>query len=370
MSHRDTADKWRGGFETTRSRLNISGHIFNQDLTFLLQPGFGWLDPHAFGSAFVSIQTPVTEIRSRLWDAWVNYRFAEEWSAKLGIFMLPFTRESLVSDQHQLAVDRSVIDYRLGLGRSQGVQFRWARDDVRAFMSISDGSITLGSNAVALNTRATSPVSGLAQANQVPPWSAIRNGTRWSVTSRIEFLRAGTWDQFDEFTSVPGSKNATMFGVGLHAQRGITGADKDLTSDLDLGVTADLSMNFDGGTFFASGIYHNQESVVDLFGSTTPNIDWVGYVLQGSMYTGNMTEVFLRFEGGGTIQNSAGGDDFRVLTTGANWYLDGQGLKVTSDFGWNFGDVSEKMTNYMLGWRESVDLEGEWVFRTQLQLSF
>jgi len=47
MSHRDNADKWRGGFENNRTRLHISGHIFNQDLTFLLQPGFGWLDPHA-----------------------------------------------------------------------------------------------------------------------------------------------------------------------------------------------------------------------------------------------------------------------------------------------------------------------------------
>ena len=370
MSHRDTADKWRGGFENNRTRLHISGHIFNQDLTFLLQPGFGWLDPHAFGSAFVSVQTPVTEIRSRLWDAWVNYKFAEEWSAKLGIFMLPFTRESLVSDQYQLAVDRSVIDYRLGLGRSQGVQFTWARDDIRAFTAITDGSITLGSNSVALNANASSAVSGLAQANQVPPWSAIRNGTRWSVTSRVEFLKAGTWDQFNEFTSAPGSNNATMVGVAIHAQRGITGVGKSVTSDLDLGVTADLSMNFDGGTFFISGTYHNQKSVVTVFNDVTPNVDWVGYVVQGSVYTGSTTEVFLRFEGGGAIQNSYGGDDLHILTTGANWYLDGHGLKITSDFGWNFGDVSAEMTNYMLGWRESVDVEGEWVFRTQLQLAF
>ena len=164
-----------------------------------------------------------------------------------------------------------------------------------------------------------------------------------------------------------------MVGVAFHAQRGITGVDRDLTSDLDLGVTADLSMNFDGGTFFISGTYHNQKSVVNALpqmqGSTS-NVDWVGYVVQGSIYTGSTTEVFLRFEGGGAIQNSYGGDDLHILTTGANWYLDGQGLKITSDFGWNFGDVSEEMTNYMLGWRESVDVEGEWVFRTQLQLAF
>jgi hypothetical protein len=78
----------------------------------------------------------------------------------------------------------------------------------------------------------------------------------------------------------------------------------------------------------------------------------------------------MRYEGGGVMQNSLGGDDLHVVTTGANWYLDGQGLKITSDFGWSFGDISGQMTNYMLGWRESQDVEGSWVFRTQLQLSF
>jgi len=370
MSHRDASDSWRGGFENTRSRLNISGHIFDQDLTFLVQAGFGWLDPHAFGSGFANINTPVTTIRSRLWDAWVNYKFAEEWSAKVGIFMLPFSRESLVSDQNQLAVDRSLVDYRMGLGRSQGVQFTWSRDDVRAFMSLSDGSITLGTNNVAFDANATSAVQALAEGSQIPPWPALRNGSVWALTARMEFLLSGNWEQFVAFTSPPGSQRASMYGVAIHAQRGITGTEDRGTSKMDVGITADLTMNFDGGSFFVSGTFHNQESVTGVTGTFTPNIDWVGYVVQGSMYTGSTTEVFMRYEGGGVMQNSLGGDDLHVVTTGANWYLDGQGLKITSDFGWSFGDISGQMTNYMLGWRESQDVEGSWVFRTQLQLSF
>ena len=354
LSHLRANDHWRSGFENTRTRLDISGHIFDRDTTFLIQPGFGWVDPNAFGSGFGG--QLVTNMGSRLWDAWINFKIADEWSMKAGIFMLPFTRESLVSDKHQLAVDRSLIDYRLGLARSQGVQFTWAVEDKRVFVSVSDGSITLGSNDV-------------AGANQTPPWSALGNGTDWSVTSRMEFLLEGQWEQFLQFTSPQGSTKASMLGIGLHAQRGITGDNVNFTSDLDLGVTADMSLHFDGGTLFASGTWHNQKDANRL-GVVTPNVDWVGYVLQGSMYTTSTTEVFLRFEGGGAMQNSYGGDDVHIITAGANWYLDGQGLKITSDIGWNLGEISAQMTNFMVGWRASPSLEGEFLFRTQLQLSF
>jgi hypothetical protein len=53
-----------------------------------------------------------------------------------------------------------------------------------------------------------------------------------------------------------------------------------------------------------------------------------------------------------------------------NWYLDGQGLKITSDFGWSLGEISLQMQNYMVGWRGSDNPDAQWLFRTQLQLSF
>ena len=126
-------DRWRGGLENTRTRLNISGHIFDKDTTFLVQAGWGWLDPNAISGS------PLLRIGPRLWDSWIKFKLNDRWSAKLGVFMLPFTRESLVSDQLQLAVDRSLIDYRLGLARSQGVQFTWAGDTTRVFLATSNG---------------------------------------------------------------------------------------------------------------------------------------------------------------------------------------------------------------------------------------
>ena len=87
----DVQDRWRGGLESTRTRLNFSGHVFDRDTTFLVQAGFGYLDPNQI--------LPNFRIADRLWDAWVKFKLNDGWSAKLGVFMMPFTRESLVSDQ-------------------------------------------------------------------------------------------------------------------------------------------------------------------------------------------------------------------------------------------------------------------------------
>jgi hypothetical protein len=145
-----------------------------------------------------------------------------------------------------------------------------------------------------------------------------------------------------------------------------TDSNDGLKKEQQYGITADLSMNFDGMTFFVSGTTHNQKNI----STTIPNADWVGYVAQASTYMTDKTELFMRFEGGGVMQNTVGGDDVHILTAGVNWYLDGQGLKITSDYGWSFGEISPRMQNLMLGWRETSNHDAEWLFRTQLQLAF
>jgi hypothetical protein len=330
--------------------LNFSGHIFDRDTTFLVQAGFGYIDPNAI--------LPSIRITERIWDAWIKFKLSETWSAKVGVFMLPFTRESLVSDQYQLAVDRSLIDYRLGLARSQGIEFTWARDSTRVFLATSKGSPSLRG-------------IPLAQNNPTPPWPALGQDTDWSVTGRAEFLLEGSWRQFNQFTSPPGSEKGAMWGIALHAQNGERTGQAGRKQD-QVGVTTDISIHLDGMTFFASGTFHNQKNLAAII----PNGDWVGYVVQASTYMTDTTEYFIRYESGGVMQDSLGNNDVNILTNGINWYLDGQGLKITSDFGWSFGEISggangaPSMSNNMVGWRTSVNQNAEWLFRTQLQLAF
>ena len=350
----DTGDRWRGGIENTRTRLNFSGHIFDRDTTFLIQAGYGYLDPNAIVGN--------TRISAKLWDTWIKFKLNEKWSLKVGVFMLPFTRESLVSDQYQLAVDRSLIDYRLGLARSQGIELTWhPHDDTRVFLSTSSGSPTLRG----VNISGTNPT---------PPWAALAEDTDWSITARAEFLLEGSWAQFNQFTSPVGSEQGVLWGIAAHGQNAERLGRGNPKQD-QYGITSDISIHSDGMTFFASGTFHNQKNP----SSSVPNGDWVGYVVQGSTYMTDNTEYFIRYASGGVMQDSLGNNDVNILTNGVNWYLDGQGLKVTTDFGVSFGEISAgqggqdnppAMANQMVGWRASPNQNAEWLFRTQLQLAF
>jgi hypothetical protein len=316
----------------------------------LVQAGYGYFDPYAINGS-------TTRIFARLWDAWIKFKLNERWSAKVGVFMMPFTRESLVSDKYQLAVDRSLIDYRLGLGRTQGIEFTWASNDTRVFLSTSDGSA---------NLRAVTSAGG----NPTPPWRALGRDSDWSFTARAEFLLEGSWTQFNQFTSPVGSERGMMWGIAVHAQQSERLGSGQSKRD-QVGITSDLSLHGDGMTFFVSGTFHNQTNIQGV-----PNADWVGYVIQASTYMTDTTEYFIRYQGGGVEQDQFGNNDVNILTNGMNWYLDGQGLKVTSDFGWSFGEISAGaggapgMSNEMVGWRTQLNQNAQWLFRTQLQLAF
>lgn len=343
-------DEWRYGFENTRMRLDLSGWLFDRDLTFLVQPGYGWLDPDAVSSS------PVLRLGARMWDAWIRYRASDQVSWRAGVFMLPFTRESLVVDERQLTVERSLIDHRLGLSRSSGVEVTWLGEGIRAFGAISNGSGVLrGADAASINP--------------TPPWGAMLPDTDWSITGRVELLLEGDWGQFTQFTSPMGSDRAVMLGVAVHGQHSERDGNPGQVSNIKVdqwGITADLSIQLDGASFMASGTWHHQKSLA----TSIPTVDWIGVVLQGSTYVSSDTEVFLRWEAGGAKQSSMGGANVNILTAGTNWYLEDHGLKITTDFGWSFGKISDSMRNTMVGWRDDANWNGQWVLRTQMQLAF
>ena len=156
-----------------------------------------------------------------------------------------------------------------------------------------------------------------------------------------------------------------MFGFAMHAQKqDRTGRGAPKTDQW--GLSADLSLNFDGASLFFSGTFQNQKFAT----SSLPNTDWLCYVFQGSVYATDNTEFFMRYEGGGPMQDPFGNDTVHILTSGLNWYLEKQKFKVTSDFGWSFGEVHSVSVNQMVGWRGSLNRNAEWLFRTQLQLEF
>ncbi|MBC8522433.1 hypothetical protein H8D29_00740 [PVC group bacterium] len=343
--------RWKSGFEATRTRLNIAGSIGDPHIDFLLQLGFGREDED--NNSFAD--SSQIRFAMREWDAWVRTRLSDDISLKAGIFKLPFTRESLVPAQNQLVLERSSVDHRLGLGRSQGVELAWASRDHRYFLAYSNGSAALFHGLIW--NQLTTP----------PPWSALNRDTSYAVTMRYEWKLLGNWKQFQQFTSPPGSERGVLIGIAGHRQ--VT--EEDPTSALGedstfWGITGDVSLQFDGATLFGSILYERLKGLVP----STPKMDIVGFVAQASTYITNQTEAYVRWETGQPDGPSSSATDMQLVTVGFNHYIDGQDIKISADIGFDFGELTQFMANDQTGWQYDSHRRDQAVFRSQLQVSF
>lgn len=359
VNHRDAVeesstaerDPWVWGFETTTARLNFSGHVFGEDVQYRVDLGYGRLDPYKFTNND-------TQFGSRLYEAWTRFRLTDEWSIKTGLMKIPFTREFLVYEGRQLAVERSTIDWRMGLGRTMGIEIDYVNDWMKGMFSFNSGS---GAYFTRLSL------------DPVPPWSWSADAAEISMQGRLEFLLHGEWQQFKQFTSPPGQEFGMMIGVaggGIKAERTSVGGDQD-KNDV-WAATADVSMMFGGASLFASFTYASQSNLTQVIDS----VNWYGAVVQGSVYLDQKTELYARYEWGGPVEVEQPGDQFptdpiSILMAGINYYIDGQDLKLTIDGGIAFNPISAVMTINQTGWREEAEEHNaEFLIRTQLQLMF
>ncbi len=349
-------DDWQSGFDIPRVRFDISGQIANPNMSYLIQAGWGRLDPdHMTNNDSV--------IDQRLWEVWAKMKIADNLALKVGQFKLPFTRETLVDASRQLAIEKSLVDHRLGLEMSTGVELVWSNRDRRFFLAFTNGSGAL----LWSNTIFNKPTT-------MPPWPALSRDTSYSFTLRHEWKLSGNWEQFNQFTSPPGKSKGTMIGVAGHRQNlereseDVVGGFPDGTA---YGLTADLSLLLDGASFFVSGTYHHLNGFQ--LSSGVETMDWYGIVAQGGTYVTNSTELYGRVEVGGlhglTFISSTN-TDLQIMTVGMNHYLDGQDMKLSADVGYSFGEVTSLFSNSLAGWRADAERHDQVVIRTQLQVMF
>jgi hypothetical protein len=276
------------GFQTTRTRLSVSGNIINENWGYFVQFGFDRGDGNA-----------------GLLDAYGTYKMENGWNLMFGQFKLPLLREELVSSKFQLGWDRSPTNETFNQDRSQGIQFGYEADAWQFMAAFSDG----------IATRNSDYTSG-AEAD-------------WALTARLQYMWAGDWKQFRDFTSFPNSDFAGMFGVAGHYQ---SGGDTLGTSDTTLWIlTGDVSLEGNGWNAYAAGIYNNFEPDG---GDSTNNL---GFVVQGGVFVAPQLEIFGRFDM--TIPDDdsdlGGGDDeFSTITAGINYYVvpESHAAKFTAGF--------------------------------------
>lgn len=345
----DRADRSRFGFENTRTQITLRGHAFSKDFEYLVrmeatphpQPN-GGIAAGAFG----------------LTDTWVRYHLNNEWSVRAGQFKLPFLREELVSSSAQLAVERSLVNEATSVGRSSALEFAY-HDSTHAF-------------SIAFNNGMTNRQTVLRETMGVPRFNrpAIGENVEYSITARYERLFAGTWNQFQDFTSPIDDEYGMLFGIAVHVQNNEAQQAQIIgeSEPRSMSATADLSIEWGGASAFASVTYHYVDSPqFQIF-------HIIGIVGQASVYVAPKWELFGRYEFL-QMENVSGGGaaagDLMITTFGVNYYIEGHDIKWTSDVGITWTKVSDFFASELAGWRQSNDhLWGEIVFRTQIQIVF
>lgn len=218
--------------------------------------------------------------------------------------------------------------------RTQGIYFDYMADQFHTRFSFIDGAN--GANS---------------------PWSNY--DTEYAFSGRFEFLAQGTWEQFADFTSPQGSEQGMLFGIGALSQTAEYGTTANNEMQIFV-VSADASLEFDGWNLFGSFTWNSWDD------DALNDMDWYGFVFQGGYYFTETLEGFARYEYNDF--DTTGVEDLSLLTVGVNAYYT-ENVKMTADVGYGLDTVSNATD--ITGWRNDTGTEdGQFVFRTQLQLIF
>ncbi len=175
------------------------------------------------------------------------------WDMTLGTFNRADSRESLIGDGHQMALDRET-----GRAQVQGAAWNHTGDDMRV-------------NVAVYNNNGGAEGSGTTAGND--------SSMGWNV--RVEYLAEGSWGQFDEFTSADGSTSGTLVGFSYRTADAGDGA---ATNEDDVDWNLDVQMQMGGSNLYVS--YHDSEddsagtssNRTQVMWSTWIDSDWELYV--------------------------------------------------------------------------------------------
>ena len=386
----------RYGFDSNYNELTFKGHIFSPAVEYMVKTNVAMGDTYQLGTQPNAVTNNLnagpTTGQMYLLDAWARISFTDEISLRVGQYRSPYAREQLVTEQNQMAVSRTGVVRNYGLWYTQGIELQSQGDDFRTNISLDNG----GSS----NLAGTS-ANLIGQQPLDAPWYTQQ--VSYSVTTRIEWKPFGAWKDFTSFTSPMGDQQGMLLGFAYHRQASSPNqmsqnppATDTLPANTWDAWTMDWQWNMGGASLFASAFYNYVQSPSGYFYSTDPTtsnitllngstgpINAYGIVLQPAIYFLPKWEWYTRYEYGyidlgntsaltstnsGQFAGVAQQTPYNVITTGVNWYIDGQDLKWTMDMGFSMSDVDYSWQNLPAGWRTSGS--NQFVVRTQLQLMF
>lgn len=303
-----SAEDFENGFSIPRTDIALSGTV-HDTIKYKVGGRFDGDDSDGNGDF---------ELR----DAYVRWEWDNGWGLQFGQYKLPVWREDFISSSRQLAVERSIVDDVFSASRAQAIHIDYKNDNFRWWLAFSDGFKSDSSRWFGDNKTGA---FGGGEAD-------------YAFTSRVDIKFAGDWKQFREFTSAPGSDNASLLGLAIHWEGGEQdNADGGENYD-GLAWVVDFMYKGDGWNLFAGYVGAWQE-VGD--GDNNDRTDH-GFVVQGGFYLPDTNwELFARYDVVIPDDESAADDSFNTLTFGTNHYLHGHAAKFTFDVVWYFDATTD-----------------------------
>jgi len=325
------------GFSNQRTALIFKGHAYDPSLTYFVQALWG------------------PGYTSNLLDAWIGKSFDGGWKFRAGKFREPFMRETLVGYNQQLAVDRTLMQYYMGIGRSQGLEFSNQGDEFKLSIAAFESFSSIGGNA------------GLGAIGST--YDSI------ALAVRADWLAMGSWADVKNYTAFGAAEDSLLIG-GAIAYATTDGQLAGTSGQQhDFRWTGDVTWNFEGGSLAAAVVMADIEenpTAATRSGDTA----W-GFNVQGAMFLDDDMQAFLRYEWADSMYD--GEDDMSIVQAGLNYYLHGQNVKWSTDIGYSLNQLPATYFNLvnggasgatsLTGWSADAG-DGQWLIRSQLQLCF
>jgi len=330
QDHAPTGDDDLAGFENTRTRLGLKGHLVDPSWTYFIWSAWG-----STGS-------------NSLLDVYLQKQIDDHWAVQVGQFKLPNWQEWVISETRQQFSERSLLDARYRSLYSQGLQIHYSSDVFRFDGAFSDGLQSFNN-----------------------PWNVSSSNSPYlqaqtdiAFTGRAEFLLEGNWKQFSDFEGWPDENPGTMIGVSGHWQSGESG---DATEENQIAQwSVDATHECNGFNLFGAVIGTHIENDAGL------DRDEIGMLVQSGLFVTDDTEILARYEWGDLDgAGGVGGDDLSILTIGVSRFWARHALKFTADVGYAFQPVDAAWGATGRGWRgDAADEDGQIVIRSQINLLF
>jgi hypothetical protein len=339
-------DQSEAGFTVPRAKVQFDGHISSPKITYALRLAVDKDTNDVWADRIV-----------------VGYQLSDNLWLSAGEDKAPFLREELTAPEHQLAVDRSVVNEIFTAGRVQGAWVNWnAHDMVRVAVAITDG----------IN-------SGERKTEDDESKDFYADDTDFSITSRVDIRLAGNWEQAEDFTAWSGEPMAVFVGGAVHYQVRETGdslAGTALSAHQTDALlwTVDGSLEVSGLNVYAAVVGSDLDRESDAGGDD--NEPWGAVVQAGYQIIPDKLELFGRWEYIDLDSDDADiEDEINILTFGANWYLNRHQSKVTVDIVYaldsleGLSDFDSSLSNLGL-LTDLDDEEDQLALRTQFTLTY